>query len=243
MCRPENKMGWLGGSCMFCFDCYSPCSCVETIPWQRICHNQSFQGTWHVGNRSLCSRIIITAIEKTDHPPPYQMTALAERAQERRTIQGHHCDTNSHRGGREFHLVPPQPPKPLNQGRGRTTRRSWVQVYPALTDHPRIRPSPARSNSLMTMLRLRQQTSRWKVDPPGSNLVLRRLTCDRAGNLSMWAWPRTYVFGGVQGLKKGTTNRNHNECPKPPTCLQRTNTWRSFQSFKIHPCPEGVTKV
>ena len=27
--------------------------------------------------RSLCGRIIITAIEKMDHPPPYQMTALS----------------------------------------------------------------------------------------------------------------------------------------------------------------------
>ena len=50
-------------------------------------------------------------------------------------------------------------------------RRSWVQVYPALTDHPRISPSPARINSLMAMLGLRRQPSRWKVDPPGSNLT------------------------------------------------------------------------
>ena len=44
--------------------------------------------------------------------------------------------------------------KPLNQGQGRTARRSWVQVYPALTDHPRTRTSPARNNSHMITLRL-----------------------------------------------------------------------------------------
>ena len=93
----------------------------------------------------------------------------------------------------------------------------------------------------MTMLRLRQQPSRWKVDPPGSNLVLRRLTCDRASNLSMWVWPRTYGLGGVQGLKMATTDRNNNGCSKPH-CIQHTNTWKSFQSLKIHPCPWKIKK-
>ena len=40
-----------------------------------------------------------------------------EGAQERRTIQRHQCDTNHHWGGREFHLVPPQP---LHQSRSTT---------------------------------------------------------------------------------------------------------------------------
>ncbi|KAK0135135.1 hypothetical protein N1851_029048 [Merluccius polli] len=44
--------------------------------------------------------------------------------------------------------------KPLNQGRGRSTWRSWVQVYLALNDHPRTRHSPARNNRHMMMLRL-----------------------------------------------------------------------------------------
>ena len=137
----------------------------------------------------------------------------------------------------------------------------------------RHRPRPARSSSLMTMLRLRQQPFWWKVDPPGSILVLRRLTCDRASNLSMWAGPRTHVFGGVQGLtwswgdshvivlvtspcesdpeptaleecrawrwrrRTGTTMDAQN-----PHCIQHTNTWKSFQSLKIHPCPWKIKK-
>ena len=40
--RKQDGVAWC--SCMFCFDCYSPCSCVETSPGQRICHDQSFQG-------------------------------------------------------------------------------------------------------------------------------------------------------------------------------------------------------
>ncbi|KAK0143623.1 hypothetical protein N1851_018253 [Merluccius polli] len=55
--------------------------------------------------RSLCSRIIITAIERTDHPPPYQMTALAgEPAELARDRHGRgktefQSRRESHRGG------------------------------------------------------------------------------------------------------------------------------------------------
>ena len=59
-----------------------------------------------------------------------------EQAQERRTIQSHQCDTNSHPGGREFHLVPPQPLHKAAQPKTREDRKEELGAGVPGTDRP-----------------------------------------------------------------------------------------------------------